>query len=61
MSTYRCYYTPKGPLGNLAPSDAGLLPFVQLQAETAERAQRAAHYVTGCPIAEAERLDDVKA
>ncbi len=61
MKSYRCYYTPKGPFGNLAPSDAGLMPYVQVQANNAEGAQRAAHHVTGCPIAEAERLDDVAA
>lgn len=61
MTTYRCYYTPKSNWGQPVLSEAGVLPYVQLEAMSAENALRAAHHVTGCPVAEAERLDDVAA
>lgn len=61
MNRYRCYYTPVDGLGFPALNDAGVLPFVQLQAADAESALRAAHHVTGCPVTDAVRLDDVVA
>ena len=61
MTTYRCYYTPTSDWGQPAPAEAGVLPYLQLQASSAENALRAAHHVTGCPGAEAERLDEVVA
>lgn len=61
MNRYRCYYTPVDRLGIPTLTEAGVLPFVQLQAANAERALRAAHHVTGCPVTDAERLDDVVA
>ena len=55
--SYRCTYHPKGPAGYPVPSDTGVLPFVQVKAANAEAAQRAAHAVTGCAIANVERLE----
>ncbi|WP_295379619.1 hypothetical protein [uncultured Pseudacidovorax sp.] len=59
MSTYRCFYAPLDKQGYPAMAEAGVLPFVQVQAATAEQALRAAHHVTGCPVAEAVRLEEV--
>ncbi|WP_234192680.1 hypothetical protein [Pseudacidovorax sp. NFM-22] len=59
MNSYRCYYAPLDKQGYPAMTEAGVLPFVQLQAANAESALRAAHHVTGCPVAEAVRLDEV--
>jgi hypothetical protein len=36
-----------------------VLPFVQLQATSAEDAQRKAHHTTGCAIAEVQRIEPV--
>lgn len=55
--SYRCHYTPTDRDGYPVPSENGVLPFIQLQATDAEQAQRAAHAVTGCPIAEVTRLE----
>lgn len=59
--SYRCYYHPKDSNGWPVAADAGILPSVRVRAATAEAAQIAAHHVTGCPIAQAERLDEVAA
>lgn len=59
--SYRCYYHPKDNNGWPVAADAGILPSVQVRAASAEAAQIAAHHVTGCPIAQAERLDEVAA
>ena len=55
--SYRCYYTPRDRFGHPVASENGILPFVQLRADNAERAQRAAHHVTGCPVANVERIE----
>ena len=55
--SYRCYYTPRDSNGYPVASDNGILPFVQVRASDAEGAQRAAHHVTGCPVANVERLE----
>lgn len=55
--SYRCHYSPTDQFGAPISSESGVLPYVQLQAADAEQAQRAAHAVTGCPIAEVQRLE----
>ena len=57
MQPYRAYYTPIDRNGYPVACETGVLPFVQVQANDAEHAQRAAHHVTGCPIDNVERLD----
>lgn len=54
--SYRAYYWPAE-----LPAETGVLPFVQLRAATAEKAQVAAHHVTGRPIDRVERLEEVSA
>lgn len=58
--SYRCHYTPLDRDGFPVPSESGVLPFIQLKAEDAEQAQRLARSLTGCPIAEVQRLDPVE-
>ncbi len=55
--SYRCSYHPKDRLGVPDACEAGVLPFIQVKARSAEDAQRRAHAVTGCPIAAVERLE----
>lgn len=55
--SYRCHYTPKDRDGWPLPCESGVLPFVQVQATDAEAAQRAAFALTGCSIAEVQRLE----
>ena len=55
--SYRCHYTPNDRNGFPVPSESGVLPFIQLKANDAEQAQRAAHALTGCAIAEVQRLE----
>lgn len=55
--SYRCFYTPRDKFGSPVASDSGILPFVQLRASNAEGAQRAAHHVTGCPVADVQRIE----
>ncbi len=55
--SYRCFYTPRDKGGYPVAPDNGILPFIQLQADNAERAQRAAHHVTGCPVADVHRIE----
>jgi len=55
--SYRCHYTPTDRDGFPVPSDSGVLPFIQLQANDAEHAQRVARALTGCPISEVTRLE----
>lgn len=57
--SYRCSYTPLDRDGFPVPCESGVLPFVQLQANDAEQAQRLAHALTGCPIDEVQRLEGV--
>lgn len=57
--SYRCHYTPVDWDRVPVPSESGVLPFIQLKAADAEQAQRAAHALTGCPIAEVQRLDPI--
>lgn len=59
--SYRCHYTPTDRDGYPVPSESGVLPFVQLQANDAEQAQRLARALTGCPISEVQRLEGVAA
>ncbi len=47
---YRCFYEP-------APTDCGVLPHVDLDAEDGSAALEAAHTKTGHPIARVERLE----
>ncbi len=55
--SYRCSYHPQDRDGYPTPAETGVLPFVQLKARNAEDAQRKAHQVTGCPVAQVERLE----
>lgn len=55
--SYRCTYHPKDRDGFPVQADTGVLPFVQIQAENAEDAQRKAHHTTGCAIAQVERME----
>lgn len=55
--SYRCPYFPKDRQGYPQASESGTLPFVQVKAANAEQAQRMAHHVTGCAIADAERVE----
>lgn len=55
--SYRCHYTPNDRNGFPVSSESGVLPFIQLKANDAEHAQRAAHALTGCAIAEVQRLE----
>lgn len=54
--SYRCTYHPlEGAFAALC--DSGVLPFVQVQAQNAEEAQRLAYHVTGCAVSNVERLE----
>lgn len=55
--SYRCFYTPRDKRGYPLAPDIGILPFVQLRAGNAELAQRAAHHITGCPVADVQRIE----
>lgn len=55
--SYRCHYTPLDRDGFPVPSESGVLPFIQIKAESAEDALKKAFAVKGCPIAEVERLE----
>lgn len=55
--SYRCFFTPRDRFGHPVASENGILPFVQLRADNAEHAQRAAHHVTGCPVSNVERIE----
>jgi len=55
---YRAFYAPKDSNGYPVATDTGVLPFVQVQAADAEAAQRAAFALTGCSIADVQRIDD---
>lgn len=59
--SYRCHYTPLDRDGFPVPSESGVLPFIQLQADDAEQAQRLARSLTGCPICEVQRLEGAAA
>jgi hypothetical protein len=55
--SYRCSYHPKDLNGYPIAADSGVLPTIQLKASNAEHAQRAAFALTGCVVANVERLD----
>lgn len=55
--SYRCTYWPKDQHGHAFEADTGVLPAITVKADDAEGAIRAAHYITGCPVAQVERLD----
>lgn len=55
--SYRCHYTPNDRNGFPVPSESGVLPFIQLKANDAEHAQRAAHALTGCAIDSVTRIE----
>lgn len=55
--SYRCFLAARDQHGYPVASENGILPFVQLRAQNAESAQRAAHHVTGCPVAEVHRIE----
>ncbi len=57
MPTYRCHYHPTDRDGLPVPCDSGVLPYVQVQAASAEQAQRLAHKLKQAPIAQVERID----
>jgi len=61
LRSYRCFFSPRSALGHLDVPESGALPFVQLKAEDGEAAERAARHVTGCPVAEIERMETVEA
>jgi hypothetical protein len=54
---YRCQFAPATPEGLAHPIDAGILPFVDVDAPDAESAQRQAHIKTGKPIVDATRIE----
>ena len=56
MPTYRCHYHPTDRDGLPVPCDSGVLPYVQVQAASAEQAQRLAHKLKQAPIAQVERF-----
>jgi hypothetical protein len=55
--SYRCSYVPKDRNGWPVPCESGVLPFIQVQADNAEAAQRHAWALTGCSVAQVERLE----
>lgn len=55
--SYRCHYTPLDRDGFPVPNESGILPFVQVQAPSAESAQRTAWATVGAPITHVERLE----
>jgi hypothetical protein len=55
--SYRCHYAPVSRDGVPQLSDTGVLPALQVQAASAEEAQRLAFATIGCPIVEVLRLD----
>lgn len=54
---YRAYYSPLDRDGFPVSSDTGVLPFVQIKADSAEQALTQAYALVGCPISEVQRLD----
>lgn len=61
LRSYRCFLTPLTDRGLPILSESGTQPFIQLKAPSAEAAQRAAHHVTGNPVADVERMEEVAA
>lgn len=57
--SYRCTYTPLDRDGFPVLSEPGLLPHIQVQARSAEDAQRKAWATLGSPIVMVERLEGV--
>lgn len=55
--SYRCTYTPLDRDGWPVPCESGVQPYIQVQAASAEDAQRKAHHLVRSPIAHVERLD----
>jgi hypothetical protein len=56
--SYRCSYHPKEKFDQVALSETGALPSIQLKAKNATQAEMLAWATTGCPIASVERLDE---
>lgn len=59
LRSYRCYFTPLTDRGLPILSESGTQPFIQIKAANAEAAQRAAHHLTGKPVADVERIEVV--
>ena len=59
LRSYRAVLVPKGLDLNQVESkaDAGCLPTIQLKARCSDRAQAAAHHVTGLPVLRVERVE----
>jgi hypothetical protein len=55
---YRCTYSPLDINGYSLASESGVLPFIDVHAESAEHAARLAHSNKGAPIVDVMRLDD---
>lgn len=58
--SYRCTYWPKDQHGRPVASETGVLPHLRIKASDAEGAALAAHWATGCVIAEVTRIEPVK-
>ena len=59
--SYRCSYHPMDGYGQPIQTEDGALPSIQLKAADAVDARRKAESVTGCIVADVERLDEVAA
>lgn len=57
LRSYRCFFTPLDRDGLPVLSESGVQPFVQVKANDAEHAQRAAHHTVGCPISDVQRIE----
>lgn len=55
--SYRAAYHPKDQNGYPVASETGVLPSIRLQAANAEAAAMLAAAMTGCVIAQVERLE----
>ena len=55
--SYRCTYSPLDRDGYPQPNETGVLPAVQVQAHSAEQAQRVAFATVRAPIVQVERLE----
>lgn len=59
--SYRATYHHKDQNGHPVASETGVLPSIQLQAPNAEAAALLAGAITGCVIAQVERLESADA
>lgn len=59
LRSYRAVLIPKGLDLNQVETkaDAGTLPTIRVKARCSDRAQAAAHHVTGLPVLRVERVD----